>query len=232
MMMKYTFSLLFVSLTLGAFAQQNPADTVPPEGFQRQAFIYSMAKKYNDPDMAKSAIYNILSYNPRNVTLLDSLALLYFEYQQYASAALVSQDIVKINPKDMLANEIAALSFDNLGVKSKALPFYETLWLKDNNINILYRMAFIQYELNRLNEAITSADILLENEQTGKEAMVFPTGEGQKQQQVSMMAAVYRLKGMIREAQGEPESAKENYQKALEIAPDFELVKTALAEMN
>ena len=104
--------LILVSIPFLTFAQDKiVADTLLPMDFQRQIFIYGAAKKYNDKMMQITTLYNLLSYNPNNSNILDSIALAYFEGQQYVSAALVSIDAVSLNPKDELGAEIAALSF-------------------------------------------------------------------------------------------------------------------------
>lgn len=231
--MKKGLFVIALLLTQFSYAQikEGTAQKADSVDFDRQFFIYQLAKKYNDFSMAKTALYNMLSIAPSNVAILDSLAVIYYDYQQYTSSALISQDIVKINPDDMLATELAAVSFDNLGVKARALPYYEKLYLERNDVNILYRMAFLQYELKRYTEGITSVDILIDSEQTKNEVVIFPKNDNENQQ-VSMLAAAYRLKAMINQQQGNNEEARNNYNKALELAPDFALAKQQLESLN
>ncbi len=224
--------LLAIALKLEAQETSNPVDTAaPPLDFQRQAFIYGMAKKYGDADMTKSALYNILAMNPNNVSILDSLALLYFEYQEYASAAIVSQDIIALNPDDMLATEIAAVSFENLGVKDRALPYYEKLQMSNNNISLLYQIAFIQYELNRLIEAKSNIEIILADPQIENVTLLFSKTQTETQE-VPLKAAIHRLNAMIAQSEGNIEEAKNQFNKALEIVPDFEVVKIQMQSLN
>ncbi|MEM7298849.1 MAG: hypothetical protein AAF391_11355, partial [Bacteroidota bacterium] len=93
-----------------SFAQSQETaqgDTIPWE-LRKQAFIYNSAEMFNDPLVARIAIYNLLAENPGNLPLYDTLALSYLQYQQYASAALVAQRVLEINPDDLFAVEIAA----------------------------------------------------------------------------------------------------------------------------
>ena len=84
------FILIFGSLPSLTYAQDNiERDTLIPIEFERQIFIYGKAKKYNDRMMQLSTLYSLLAYNPNNSAILDSIALVYFEVQQYVSAALV-----------------------------------------------------------------------------------------------------------------------------------------------
>lgn len=236
--MKYIF---FIIIALGIFSasaqeqaqqamQQAQRDSIPLE-LRRQAYIYSLAKKYNDPVVARMALYNILSTNPNSTPIMDSLALLYLDYQQYASAALVAQDVVQINPEDVFAAEIAAVSFDNLGVKTKAVDNYEKMYLATNDLGTLYRVAFLQFELKRFGEAMNNADVLVEDPKSEELNLIFQKSQ-KENQEISLKASAMRLKGMIAEAQGNTEQAKEFYQKALELEPEFAIAQKELSELG
>lgn len=233
--MKYLFSIAFTSLLLATTAQDQvesavPADSVPLE-IRKQAYIYNLAKKYNDPAVARMALYNLIASNPNSLHLMDTLALMYLDYEEYASAALISQDVQSINPNDMLAVEIAAISFERLGVKNKAVDYYEKLYLESNNLNTLYKIAFLQYQLKRHGEAITNADIIIESAKSDDIQLIFPTDD-RENQQVSMKVATIRLKGMVEEDRGNTALAKDLYQKALDMQPDFELIQKQIAELE
>jgi tetratricopeptide (TPR) repeat protein len=174
--------------------------------------------------MTKTALYNILAQAPGNTTVMDSLAMLYFQYQEFVSAALISQDIIAINPNDLLATEIAAVSFEQLGVPSKSIPLYEKMYLANNDISLLYQISFLQYSSKRYDESALNLETVIEDKLSLERFLVFPTADKQ-QQQVSLLAAAYRLKGMIEADQGNIDMATEAYNKALELVPDFQSVK-------
>ena len=226
--------LIFIAssfLTIDAFSQTEPSDSLPSIEFQRQIFIYGAAKKYNDKFTQLTALYNILSYNPDNSAVLDSIALIYYDFQQYVSAALTSVDALILNPNDELATEIAAISFEQLGAIDRSLPYYESLYLINNNPALLYQISFMQYQLKRYNEALTNVDIVLADSKVNESKILFPVNENQEQQ-VSLGAAVLRLKGMVLENQGDLVGAKEAFNQALIIAPDFALLKEQLKNIN
>ena len=235
-MKKTLLIVLLGALGLTGFAQQQQqqartrADSLPFD-LQKSAFIYTTANRYNDPIIARMALYNILAYNPGNTAILDSLALSYIDYQQWPSAVLASQDALSINPNDMLATEIAAVAYENLGLSDKALTHYESLYLGNSDVNTLYKIAFLQLNLKRYTEALTSADILLNDSQTAEQQLIFQKDQ-QQNQQISMVAAVHRLKGMIEADRGNVDEAKAHFSKALEIAPDFAIVRLQLDELN
>lgn len=202
-----------------------------PMELRKQAYIYSIAKKYNDPAVARMALYNLLASNPGSSAILDSLALIYYEYQQYASAALVSQDALTLNPNDLFATELAAVAFDNLGVKHRAITHYEKLYLANNNLETLYKIAFLQFDLKRYSEALNNADAIINSPKSEEIKLLFPKDENTNQE-ISMKASALRLKGMIEADKGNNELAKENFQKALEIAPDFQILKEQLQALD
>ncbi|MEM9338988.1 MAG: hypothetical protein AAGA66_09690 [Bacteroidota bacterium] len=205
-------------------------DSIPWE-FRKQAFIYNTAKIFNDPQVARMAIYNLISENPSNAPLYDSLALLYLQYNQYASAALVAQQSLQINGDNLFATEIAGSAFDNLGVKDKAIPYYESLYLANNDINVLYKIAFLQMEASRYEEANASINIIMGKEEAKSINITFPT-EDRRGQEVPLNVSAHRIKAMIEESKGNDEAAKTLYLKTLEMFPGFQIVQRQLQELT
>lgn len=199
--------------------------------FKKQQEIYTRALNYNDYFVARNALYNMIALKPGNNGLLDSLSILYFEQKQFISAGIVAQEAAKGNPNNTLALEIAATSFENIGLLGKALEHYEPLYLKNNDINILYKIAFLQYNMKSYNDAVTSADIVINDSKSVENKLVFATKD-QKSQQISLKAAAYRLKGLIEYDQGNNSAALGHFQKALEIEPNFEVVQATIEQIN
>jgi tetratricopeptide (TPR) repeat protein len=224
--------LILGSLPCLTFAQENTeGDTLIPMEVQRQIFVYGASKKYNDKMMQLSTLYNLLAFNRNNSAILDSIALVYFGLQQYVSAALVSVDAVLLNPKDELAAEIAALSFEQIGATERALKYYETLYLLRNDIMILYQVSFLQYRLKRLNEAFTNVGIIIAHAKSNEVQIRFPKND-ESEQEVALRTAAKRLKAMIYEEQGNVLEATKIYKDILLISPDFDLVKKQLEDLN
>ncbi len=220
--------LIVLFVLLGAMNEVVGQDA---EALKRQRFIFETASRFNDPVVARTALYNMMAMNPSNNDLLDSLAVFYFEYGQYASAAIAAKEAQKRNPENILAYEIAAISFESLKIKDRALTEYESLFLKNNNTFTLYKIAFLQYDLERYNESNTSADILLRRKEAAEQTIAFQRSD-ESQQEIPLTAALYNLKGIIAVQQSKPDEAKEMFNKALEVAPDFELAQTNLKNAN
>jgi len=230
--MKYILSILVLVVAFAASAQAEAAQDSIPFELRKQAYIYTLAKKYNDPEVARMALYNLIAMSPGSSALLDSLSLVYYDYQQYASAAIVAQDAQKIDPNDMFAVEVAAVAFDNLGVKQRAVNNYEKLYLANNDLGTLYKVAFLQLDLKRYGEAINNADIIIESPKSDAMKLLFPVGQKGATQEISLKAATVRLKGMVEEDRGNTSLARELFQKALEMEPKFEMLQQQIAEMD
>ena len=221
--------LLFAMLSIPLLAQSQEklaGDSIPWE-LRKQTFIYTTAKLFNDPSVMKMSLYNLISENPSNPALYDSLALIYLDIKQFASAALVAQQSLQLNSNNLFASEIAANAFDNLGIKDRAIPHYESLYLANNDVNVLYRIAFLQMELGRHGEANTSVDIIMQNVDSDNYNIVFPKQDGDTQE-VPLKVAAHRIKAMVAQSKGETEEATKLYLKTLEMHPGFEIVQQQL----
>jgi len=134
------------------------------------------------------------------------------------------------NRNGTLALEIAAVSFDQIGLKDKALENYESLYLRKDRVFTLYKIASLQYELKRFKESKTSADIILNKK--GVDTLNVYFNLDKKQEEVPLTAAVYNLKGLIASGQKNNEEAAKFYQQALSIAPEFSIARNNLEALN
>ncbi|CAN5419253.1 hypothetical protein BH23BAC1_BH23BAC1_19030 [soil metagenome] len=225
---KILVCVLLSLCSFSVFAQNSAKET---EDYKLNFEVYSKAVRYNDVAVAKDALFKLMILDPNDISLMDSLAYLYFENQKYISSLMVCKDILAKNPNNLGAIEISALSFQNLGLNDKALAEYESLYLKNNNISTLYQIAFLQYELKRFKESKTSVDIILANTEIDQLKVIHGTS-GNSQQEVPMKASILNLKGMIDIESGNKAEAKQNFEDAIKLAPEFELPKENLKKVN
>jgi tetratricopeptide (TPR) repeat protein len=160
------------------------------------------------------------------------LAYFYYENQKYASAVLVSQQLLARNPKNTVALEMSAVGYEVMGVPDRSLQNYESLYLLTNNISTLYKMAFLQYDLKRYTESLASIDVLLASKEIDTLKVVFNDAEN-KPKEYAMKVAVLNLKGLaVNEHLGDKAAAKKLFEEALAIAPDFVLAKQNLVKVK
>lgn len=232
--MSTKFKLLIVTVifSANAFAQDAKVeqDDKSPIYWLYDAH-YRMAIQYNDFPEAKSALYNLVLLEPQNDSLRYNLAYIYFDAGQYPSTILACKDVLAMNPSHLGALELTGISFENLGLKDKALPNYEKIYMVSSNLNALYKMAFLQYDLKKYAECSVNIDILLENRDMDNANVVF-TDENNGSKEFPMKVAVLNLKGLVNKDLGNKELAKKAFDEALAISPDFELAKTNLEALS
>jgi tetratricopeptide (TPR) repeat protein len=256
-MKKYVFVLILISLTATGWAQKKkknekepvkqeataapqskpeatvPKDTVPKMSIltQHYAIKYSLAMQWGDQEVAKGALYDLIVENQGNDSIIYDLAIYYYQNQKFAPAVLVSQELLKRNPKNVAALEIAAVGCENLGVAEKSLQYYESLYLLQSDPTVLYKMAFLQYRLKRYKESNTSIDILFADKTLESLKVNYNDANG-KQKEFPMKVALLNLKGLLAQDQGDKVSAKKSYDEALAIAPDFPPAKENVAKLK
>lgn len=218
-------------------AQQKPAETKPvqpapgnPLGdhFGRK---YAIAARWNDFDVAKDAMYDLIVEYPGSDSLIFALAYYYYENQKYPSAILVCQDLLARNPKNVEALELTGMGYEGLNINDRALQSFESLFLITNNNATLYKMAFLQYQLKRYTESLTNADFLLTKPEADSLKITYNDATNTPKE-YPMKVALLNLKGMIYKDQADKPNAKKSFEEALKIAPDFELAKKNLAGLK
>ncbi len=187
----------------------------------------AVASRWNDFDVVKDALYDMIIEDPANDSLIAQLAYIYYENQKYPSCVLICQDLLARNPKNVQALEMSAVSYENLSILDRSLQSYESLFLLTNNSSTLYKMAFLQYELKRYPESITNADILIAKPDADTLKVVF-NDKDNKSKEYPVRVALLNLKGMVYKDQADKVNAKKFFEEALKIAPDFQPAKVNL----
>ena len=228
------FTLLMCMTSLGAWAQEAAVQDVAADSNkirnQTDQKIYQMALRYNDPMIAKAKLYELIERNPNNLAYRELLGNIYFEMDQYSSAALVALDLLQINDKSIPALEIAAYSLEQLGALDRALPHFESLHLLSGDLFSLYKTAYLQFSLKKFDEALNSANMLAKDKKSIEQMLAFPKKDNTSQE-VSMRVAALNLKGLVYKEKGDIEEARAAFDEALADAPDFELAQENLAAL-
>ncbi|TVP42931.1 MAG: tetratricopeptide repeat protein [Mongoliibacter sp.] len=193
--------------------------------------IYQAAMRYNDFSVARMKLFELMERNPTNTRYPELLATLYFDAGQYTSAAVSAIDLLEMNDKSVTGLEIAAYSLEQLGAMDRALPNFERHYLLTGNLFSLYKTAYMQYTLDKSEEALNSVNMLIKNNKASSEKVGFPTTDNDTQE-VNLKAAGLNLKAMIYIAMQNKEEALEAINQALEVQPDFELAKETKAEIS
>ena len=196
-----------------------------------QKGVYQRAVKYSDANTAIAALYNICVLEPQNDSVLFALAYIYFDNQRYFSATLTLNDVLLLNPNNIQALEMRAVSLEQVGAIDKSLEDYESLYLKANNISFLYKMAILQYQLKRYKESKTNIDIMLSKSESD-EIKIYLPDENDNDQEVVLRASLHNLKGLIAREEGNMTEAKKQFGISMEVQPDFYLAKKNFEEIS
>ena len=212
-MMKVLFIYFLIFISFNSFTQESE--------FEIQKKIYSKSKIYNDPTVSITALYKMISLQPENLNLLDTLLREYIGVSRWPSAYMVSREILSNNPENLFALEVSCIALQNLGLKQESLNEYESLYLKTDRDDVLYTISFLQYELKNYNESINNLNILLEKNSIDS-IKVNVNMNGNMTQQIAMKSQLHYLKGIIYEEKNDNENAKIQFNKAINLSPDFE----------
>ncbi len=222
--------LLVVAVAMVGFAQGQNTKAQDTQLYKLFQMKYVFGMKYNDSQVAKDAMYSMIAMDPNDDSLKMRLCYYYYEQNQYPSSLFVSMDLLSRNPDQLDALRISAVSYERMGVKDKAIDAYESLYLKTNEVSVLYQVAILQFEIERYNECKTNLDIILKDPQAKALKLSFAKNETE-QQEVTLEAAVYNVMGMINKQQGNKADAKKYFEQSLQIEPEFELAKKNLKEL-
>lgn len=228
------FVLMLVMSSVNAQNEQQPPQSQnirQSTMYRMQRGIYQRALKYSDINTAINALYNICVMEPQNDSILFSLAYLYFENQRYFSATLTLNDVMMLNPNNVQALEMRAVSLEQVGAIDKSLEDYESLYLRTNNINFLYKTAILQYQMKRYKESKTNIDILLSKKESDEIKIYFPD-ENDQEQEVVLRASLHNIKGLIAKEEGNITEARKQFGIALEIQPEFYLARKNIEDLS
>jgi len=228
---RYFLMLGMILLMSNSLWAQDKVDVKETGLYRHNQMKYVFAMKYHDWRMAASALYDLIAMDPADDSVKLNLGYLYYQNNSFPSALFISTDLLSRMPQNEKALELNAVCYENMGLKDKAISAYESLYLINNDLNVLFNTTALQYETGRKTEALTNAKIISENPKSKEIKLTYPKGENETQE-ISLDAASINLMGMIEKDNGNKEQAKEYFNKALSIAPDFELAKNQLKELE
>jgi tetratricopeptide (TPR) repeat protein len=193
--------------------------------------VYKNALKYNDAYTAINSIHAIIAKEGENSVYKDTLAILYYKTNNFASSYLVSEELLTKKANDLTLLEINAVSLQNLGDNKKAITVYEKLFGLSKNQYHGYQLAMLQKNLKRLAEAQNTIEQTILCEDLKEAQLQMSAGKDQVQN-VPLKAALYNLKGLIAFELKDNETATKAFEEALVIFPEFALAKQNLGTLK
>ena len=217
--MKKVLSLaLIIVIANAAYSQVSVGDSLKKHYMN----TYEQALKYNDLPLAINSLNNAIVEMPATQSLVykDTLSMLYFSNKAYLQSFVLAQEVYKADPNNINAlarmgdcyqagadYKNAAAAFEKVAPALKS-PFY------------YYQLAVCQYSLKNVTESQANADKALADTNSNKIPVIFTLPNG-NEQQVPLSSAALNLKGVIMMEAKNYEKAKEYFQSALKIYPNF-----------
>jgi tetratricopeptide (TPR) repeat protein len=228
-----TLLLFLVLAPLTGMAQQsttsNPKES---EEYKRQMMVYNLSKRYNDFTATRTALLNMIAIDPQDKSLLDSLALIYFDFEQYGATAIVTNDALALEPNNLLAMELNAIAYENLGFSEEAITRFQSLYIRQPSLDLLYKIAFLQYESENYNQCRVTIKQLMEDATIDTEKVAYASTMEGERVEVTMRTAIKFLLGLVEKAEGNTDEAKRLFEEILYEHPNFALVKENLASLD
>ncbi|HET8859348.1 hypothetical protein [Marivirga sp.] len=224
--LKYSKALI-LTVVLVVIGLQSNLYGQNEEAIKRAKQKYFSSIRYNDFGVATNAIYDLMTLEPNNASYLDSLAFLYYESNRFASAALVSNDILRFSPNNKLVLQVGAKSLEKIGAIDQSLKMYEKLYTLTDDPYTLYEIIQKQYFMKMYADAKINSELLLGKPVVDR-ATVYAQNENGNEIEIPFRAAILNMQGLIERAQGNEDSAKKYFNNALKIAPEYALAKENL----
>lgn len=214
--MKKNIVVVFFILSIG-FA--NAQDM-----FKVQMETYKSALKYYDLPTAVTALYTAMAIKPERKDLRDSLVFIYFAGERFVQANAMAEDILKEKPNRFDLLEVAAVSKQSLGALKEALTDFEKVYKESKQVFHLYQIAAIQYQLKRYGEAAESLDKIIASPESETQKVMIRLQDN-KSQSIIAKAAALNIKGIISLELNQSDVARQLFEDAIRLAPEFELPK-------
>ncbi len=210
---------------------ETPKSELPKEKLlEHHKKVYDKAIKYNDMLIAREAVYNMLVIAPERIGLKDTLTYLYYNSGNHVQVILVGKEILEAKPESAEILELVAVSQQNLGLLKEALESFEKLFTLTKDTYHRYNIASLQYMLKRFGECTETLNAILASEES--DAMVTISDSRGESQQVPIKAAAFNMRGVIALEINQKDVAKQNFQKALDLYPDFILAKSNMNQVD
>jgi tetratricopeptide (TPR) repeat protein len=218
-MLKYSLfiSLFFITGLLG-YTQKKTNTDVPAEklnpNYEVQQKIYREAIRYEDYNVARTAIYTMMALRPEEKSLKDTLTILFYSSGMPVQTVVSGRQILSERPDNQVILELVAISEEALGLNKEALENYEKLYGLSKKSTHLYKVASLQFLLKRFGECTATIQRLVSDEKAAAEKIRIDYDQG-KSQEVSLRAACMNIMGLIALELNQSGEAKKFFDEAL-----------------
>ncbi len=208
--------------TLDAYLKNHPDSSSVLYGLGLASFM----KK--DPEKAESYLNQAIEKNSRNSPAYNTLAVLYFDRNDYHNAIQQLQTAIAMSPGDLLVYRNLLRTYQAMGKEDTFMKEFETAKTGTSRANTLgygrayadylRQAGFKAYDAGKFDETIQRMTSMLKVYQEIKH----PTGE---------VSALFSL-ALLEEERGQKNAALEHYRALLKINPDHIQARERVADIE
>lgn len=224
--------LMFIS-TFSVIANNKKTQPVPKE-VNIDSVALQLALNVGDYDKAITFSYRILATNPNDLNNIYSLAQLYYAASNFEMSIKICSILSNLDTLDTKVLELAALNFVSLKDTINAIQLYKVMNEKFKNSSYLYQAAVLLFQIKKTDECIETLQTILNNT-LAKDAKIIMSRKNTVdkiiQEEINLFAAAYNMLGFINYENNNYPDAKNYFEKALAIEPNFILADNNLKEL-
>lgn len=222
---------IFVLLVIGSLFYSGQAQNNRQDAIALEKEMVRFAKSMGDVAVTTSSMYRLIALEGDNSTYKDSLTYIYYSARKYASCFLMSNEVLKRDPKNKAVLELKAFSLESLGALDKSMEAFKELFAVSNNNFHGYSLAKLQLTLKMYEEAYTTIKQVETINDEGIYKVNFAINQNHTQE-VELLAAISYLKALIEIDLDKIPEAKISLEKSLKIQSDFVLAREVLDGLN
>jgi tetratricopeptide (TPR) repeat protein len=192
--------------------------------------LFKHARTTGDLGTAAVALNEMLLDDTTYSDWYDTMAVLYYNMGNYQPASWYADKVLAEKPKDLRMLELVAMSEQQLGRPEKVLKAYGDLFNATQDFQYLYQSAAVEFSMGNVDNCRQLVDSILRSPSIDKDSIEIQI-ENDYSQQVPLRAAVYNLQAFLKARDGNMMGAKNDFEKALRIYPDFILAKRNLQDL-
>ncbi len=225
--------LIFSGYSLSGCNSQsfNTSGQVRDSGALKKAKdIFSRATEFGDYQTAIYATYEMMSVDSANTGYLDTLSFLYYNARSFPQAIRTASKSLKLRPKSEKILFVMANSLKEMHNNILARTYFLKLEEVTKNASYGYEAAVMSFLDAKYEASAEEARALIARAAQSQNTVAISTED--KTQQVPVQAAAWNLIGYSYLKQNKKSEAKENFNKAIEIYPQFELAQANLRSLK
>jgi tetratricopeptide (TPR) repeat protein len=233
-MKKYILSLFVCSVMVAnAQVKKSSTDPAPKIGAypDKDVVVYKNALSLGDLETATYSLHNIIAANPNGAIYKDTLAIVYLQRGYFRQAQLLTKTLYLEKENDT-RTEILALCAKQLNQPTEAIDLYKKLYNSTKKENYAFEQLQLEYSIKRLAEAKLTAQQLIKTLPINDQLKLTTSKSDKSEQVIDLKAGVYFILGNINNELKNTEEAKNAYQEALKINPEYENASVALSALK